>query len=65
MCKKETRIFTLDEIKIAFWGYFHGRGDVFFKPNCYGDEEVESQQSTQSHWENFIDDLNGAQHKAD
>jgi len=52
MSKKD--IFTLEEIKKAFWKTFHKSGEVWF--NCNGSEE-DNEDSTNEEWLDLKDRL--------
>jgi hypothetical protein len=47
------KIFTLEEIKAAFWKNFKGAGEIYFGHNDKDDEEY-SEEATQEEWEDFL-----------
>lgn len=53
-------VYTTDQIKAAFWRNFHKNGELWFEYR--GDNE--SEESTQSHWENFLEELQVERNKA-
>ena len=50
----EEKIYTLKEIKQAFWAKFHESGELWFG---YQRTEEENAEDTQSEWDDFIDEL--------
>lgn len=51
--------FTIEEIKRAFWEIFHKSGELWF--NYLGNDE-ENNDSTQSHWFLFYEELTGEEY---
>ena len=49
-----TGIFTLDQVKRAFWATFHRSGEAFFS---YLGTDEENHSSTRCHWSDFLDNL--------
>lgn len=54
---RERSVFTLKQIKQAFWAQFHKSGERWF--NYLGTEE-ENTASTDEIWQQFVDDLREA-----
>jgi len=48
------RLFSVEQIKTAFWEEFHKAGEVWF--DYLGDEENDA-DSTESHWQDFLETL--------
>ncbi len=46
------RVFTIEEIKKAFWDTFHKSGELFFS-----DSEEDCEIATLSFWERFLEKL--------
>jgi len=53
---KKDKKYTSEEIKKAFWAYFHASGELWF--NSIGTDK-EMEESTDEHWVDFIDELTG------
>jgi len=52
------KLFTLSQIKEAFWKQFHLSGELWF--NYHGSDE-DNESSTNSEWEQFVEELEKAQ----
>ena len=50
----DQKLYTLEEIKEAFWKSFHKSGELWF--NYLSDEES-NKESTEEHWRDFSDYL--------
>ena len=49
------KLYTLEQVKKAFWNNFHKSGEIFFN---YGDTEKICNVSTKREWETFKQYLN-------
>jgi len=50
----DDRLFSIEQIKAAFWDNFHRAGEVWF--DYLGDAENDA-DSTDCHWQDFLDTL--------
>ena len=50
----DNRLFSIEQIHAAFWEEFHNAGDVWF--DYLGDEE-NNEDSTEGHWQDFLETL--------
>jgi len=50
----DNRLFSIEQIKAAFWEEFHKAGELWF--DYLGDEE-NNENSTEGHWQDFLETL--------
>ncbi len=60
--ERDEDIFTLKQIKAAFWQEFHKSGERFFK---YCETDEKSEESTRAIWSDFFDALQNPKPKED
>jgi len=51
-------VYTINEIKRAFWEQFHHSGELWFP--YWNDEEEQNEAVTESFWQTFYDELKEA-----